>query len=748
MTSHENEQLRQRAEKRLREIRHPQDPTPTPTESARLIHELRVHQIELELQNEELRRIQESLERTRARYFDLYDLAPVGYITLDQSGIIQEANLAAASLTVTPRTSLIGQPLSRLIHSEDQDVWYLSRQRLRSTGDRQHCELRLQQSDGTTRWTRMDTRLETPTDPNTCSWIILTDITEHKESERQLLETQARLHRMMEIAELSFWEWTPHTNAIYFPPEWRRQTGYGAGELPQGFEEWATLLYPQDRERMLERLDAIAAGRISTCEIQYRLRHKDGDYRWFSARLEPILNDSGHIERILGVHQNVTQRKLAEDQALQLAQHDPLTGLPTRGLLEQLANHMLANAKRTGSQMAVLFVDLDRFKAVNDTYGHTVGDQLLQSVAQRLRETFRAQDLAGRLGGDEFVIVLADIHDGEDAARVAQTAIDSLSRPYLIDALDLVVRPSIGISLYPEDAQTIGDLIKRADLAMYHAKKISPGHYQFLTEALNQQAQTTLALEQRLHEAITQQALRLVYQPMLDFQSGDIVGVEALLRWPQPDGTEIPPLSFLPLAESIGLIHELGQWVFEEVCRQHHAWQKAGLPLVRIEVNVSTRQFRHHSFLSHLAQTLRSSDVEPTVLSLELGEATLLQDLPTARQTLAGLRDLGVRVALADFGMGCSCLSEFDDLSLDRLGINRALVRRLDGPNMQAIVETIVRLGQRLQLDVIAVGIETEEQLDFFRDLGCNQVQGFSLGAPMTGDAFVDWCHDRSAGPC
>lgn len=719
-----------------------------PESAEGLIHDLRVHQIELEMQNDELRRVQDALEASRSRYFDLYDLAPVGYLTLGEAGVIEEANLATANLLKTLCGSLVGQPLTRFILPEDQDIYYGCRQRLWSTGERQACELRLRCMEAMPVWCSVDISLAPETGRGEhSSRVILIDITARKQSEQELIDTKERLRRVAAIAELTFWEWDTRTNQVFFPPEWWQQTGYALGELPLRLDEWAALLHPEDRERILDSLTSFAAAHAQPCKIQYRLRRKDGVYRWFAASLEAILDAGGALQHVLLVHQDVTRRKELEDQAIRLAQHDPLTGLPTRALLHQLAEHMLASARRSGLQLAVLFFDLDKFKSVNDLYGHQVGDQLLQAVARRLRDAFRAEDLVARIGGDEFVAVLANISDGDNAARGARTAIEALTPVHRIAGLELHSVPSIGISLFPQDGDSIDGLIQRADVAMYHAKQTGPGRYQFVTEELNQQAQTASRLESRLRDGLRQGEFQLLYQPVLDTQSGAVTGVEALLRWRPSDGGEVAPLTFLPVAESCGLIHELGQWVFQEACRQHGEWRNSGLPPIPVAVNVSARQFHHQGFQQQVALASELAGVASSALSLEVSEATLMQDMTASQRVLSELRQLGVQVALDDFGMGYYSLSELEHLPLNRLEINRVLVQRLSvGGRMPAIVNAILSLGRALQLDITAVGIETEQELEFFRHHACDQVQGFYLGVPMTGDHFTDWYrqHPRS----
>ncbi|MBK5964772.1 GGDEF domain-containing protein [Thiocystis minor] len=746
--------LRQRAEVKLSSRERPAGAGPgtaagdnplMPETYERLLHELQVHQLELEMQNDELRHAQEALEISRARYFDLFDLAPVGYLTLNEAGLIEEANLTAASLLGIPRTDLIGRPLTRCIHPDDRDAYYSCRNRLWSSGERQAGELRLSHENGQPVWVRLETSLSRNATNEHAIWrVILSDITERKRTEQELLDT-LRLRLMSEIAELTFWEWNPNTDEVIFPPAWRRQTGYRPDELPTRLDEWAGLLHPEDCEPVLLNLTGFVEMPENACELQYRLRRKDGVYRWFVARPKAIQDAAGTVERVLLVQQDVTGRKQAEDQAIQVAQHDPLTGLPGRALLDHVANHMLASARRAGRQLAVLFFDLDRFKSVNDAYGHQVGDQLLQAVAQRLRDAFRAEDLVARLGGDEFVAVLANIGDVEDAARVARSALAELQPAYSIDGLELHCLASLGISLFPQDGDTIDCLIQRADLAMYHAKEISPGQYQFVTETLNRRARAEGLLENRLREGLSKREFRLVYQPVLDTRSGAVIGVEALLRWPRTDQADLTPRSFLPVAESSGLIHELGQWVFEEAYRQHAAWRKSGLPPIEIAVNVSARQFQDQGFLHQLTAASAAAGVDPDALSVELSEATLMQDKAESRRVLGELQHLRIRVALDDFGLGCSSLSDLEQLPLDRLEINRALIQRLGATGrMPAIVETIIGLGRALKLDVTAVGIETEADLEFFRQRHCDQAQGFFLGMPMSGERFAGWYREHS----
>lgn len=718
-----------------------------PEDTERLIQELRAQQIQLEIRNDTLHQTQQALEVSRARYFDLYDLAPIGYITLDEEGCIQESNLVAADLLAAPRALLAGRPLAPFLHPEDLQVHEQHRRELWASGAPQSYELRLRERQGETPWLHMATSLTPGVESGLPRWrIVLTDITARKHDELKRQEAQAQLRLVAQVADLAFWEWEPDTDAVSFPPSWQRQTGYGPESLPERLPDWIRLLHPDDRAQMLNELRQFRSTRNGEGELHYRLLRRNGSYRWFAARLQGILDGTGGLTHVLLIQQDVTERKVAEDRALSNAQQDPLTGLPMRALLDRQASQMLASAERSGARLAVLFFDLDRFKAVNDLHGHRVGDKLLQGVAQRLRDSFRAGDLVARLGGDEFVVVLSDIRDGEDAARAAQSALDILRPPYPIEGLELTIAPSIGISLFPRDGDTVEQLIQLADLAMYHAKQNDRGSYRFVTAAMNEQARQTLTLDKRLRQGLTEGELQIAFQPILSPHTLDIAGVEALVRWPQPGGESIPPQSFLHSAESTGLIHDLGQWVLTDVCRQHRVWQHRGMPPIPIAVNISDRQFQHRSFTEGVAKILEQSEVPPELLLLCITEHALMHDLKESSRALAQLKALGVRVCMRDFGIGCSSLTGLELLPLDRLEINPLLVRRLkEAEPMPAILRSIISLGRALHLQIVAVGIENAQELAFFRDEGCDEVQGFFLGSPMSGADFSDWYQTYSS---
>ncbi|MES2000392.1 MAG: EAL domain-containing protein [Pseudomonadota bacterium] len=431
----------------------------------------------------------------------------------------------------------------------------------------------------------------------------------------------------------------------------------------------------------------------------------------------------------------------AKIQMAYLAQHDALTGLPNRILLNDRLAQAMALAQRQGKQLALMFLDLDRFKYINDSLGHSVGDQLLLSVAHRLTAAVRSSDTVCRQGGDEFVILLADVEHAEDAALSAQKILTALTAPHRIDQLELHVTVSIGISIYPEDGQDVDTLIKSADTAMYHAKENGRNNFQFFEPNMNALAVERHAIESGLRRALEWQELVLHYQPKINLESGTITGVEALVRWQHPQRGLILPEQFVWIAEDCGLIIPIGTWVLGEACRQAQSWQDAGLPPIAVAVNISAIQFRHRDFLEHLTRILKDTGLAPHYLELELTESVLMHDATTTIAVLNGLKALGVRLAIDDFGTGYSSLSYLKHFQIDTLKIDQSFMRDIthasaDTPDA-AIITAVVCMGKSLNQRVIAEGVETREQLAFLQAHGCGEGQGYFFSRPVTAEALL-----------
>ena len=440
----------------------------------------------------------------------------------------------------------------------------------------------------------------------------------------------------------------------------------------------------------------------------------------------------------LEAHKMAEQIESTKVQLDHLAHHDVLTDLPNRMLLQDRLSQAIEIALRQGRQLAVMFMDLDRFKHINDSLGHAVGDLLLQSVAQRLVSCVRHSDTVSRQGGDEFVLLLSFIEHAEDAARSAQKILLALALPHHIDGVDLHISVSIGISIYPDDGQDVHALLKSADTAMYYAKENGRNNYKFFESEMNTRAVQRQSVEASLRRALERQEFVLYYQPKINLQNGAIVGVEALIRWQHPELGLLLPAEFVSIAEDCGLILPVGRWVLREACRQARAWQQAGLPPITMAVNTSALEFRSKDFFDNVRITLEETLLAPHHLELELTESVLMRDAETSSRVLHALADLGIKLAIDDFGTGYSSLSYLRQFPIDTLKIDQSFVRQMtNNPDDATIVSAVICMGKSLRQRVIAEGVETAEQLAFLVSKHCDEGQGNYFGRPMAPEALA-----------
>jgi diguanylate cyclase (GGDEF)-like protein/PAS domain S-box-containing protein len=560
----------------------------------------------------------------------------------------------------------------------------------------------------------------------------------HQRALRRLAESEERHALALQGANDGLWDWDVRADKLYFSPRWKAMIGFPEGEIGDAPGEWLGRVHPDDRAGLTQALEGHLSGATQHFESEHRIQHRDGSYRWMLARGIAVRDPNGRATRVVGSQTDVTDRRQAEQRLQHDALHDALTGLPNRVLFLDRLDQSLRRAQRRGragteSCGAVLFLDLDRFKLVNDSLGHHVGDRLLVAVARRLESALRPGDTVARLGGDEFTILLDDVCDAREATVIAERVQATLQDPFHLDSRELVVAASIGIALADPDAAP-SDVMRDADVAMYRAKAEGKGRHAVFDARMHERVMRRLDLETDLRHAIEDDRIEVAYQPLVQIATGRIVGYEALARWHAPDGSAIEPGDFVPIAEETGLIVALGRRVLERACAELAEWRTlpGGEGLV-LGVNVSHRQLSEPNFPVELAAVLKMTGLDARALRLEVREHDLARDTEATRRTLAHvLETLGVRWQIDDFGTGASSLRLLHRFPGDAVKIFGPLVSGMghDGGSFE-IVKAIVELAHNLGLEVIAEGVETAGQLEHLRVLGCEFAQGFHVSAPL-----------------
>jgi diguanylate cyclase (GGDEF)-like protein/PAS domain S-box-containing protein len=556
----------------------------------------------------------------------------------------------------------------------------------------------------------------------------------YKEAERALEASEARF-RVLTESSLDLISVVDAEGVIrYQSPALKHLLGYESPDtVGRNVSEF---VHPEDMEHSRAALRRIIDARQSIEPVEFRLRHQDGTWRTFESLGTNCL-DNPHIHGVVFNSRDVTDRKVIQQRIQHLAYHDNLTGLPNRSLLQDRLAHSIARAERTNRKVAVLFIDLDNFKNINDTLGHDVGDELLRQVARRLTECVRAEDTIARQGGDEFIVLCDGLDDGRGASLVAQKILNALRKAFVLGGTDQHVSGSVGIALFPEDGRDAQTLMKNADTAMFHGKTQGKNTYQYFTAQMNVAVKRRMTLESALRRAVMRRDFLLHYQPQIDLDSGEILAVEALVRWKTEDGGTVSPGDFIPLAEETGLINEIGEWVLREACRQAREWQDMGLPKRRMAVNLSARQFSDRGFLDMVTRVLAESGLEPGCLELEITESQVMRQTEGMIMLLNKLSEMGVQLAIDDFGTGYSSLSYLKRLPIQKLKIDQSFVRDITvDPNDTAIVVAIINMAKSLDLDTIAEGVETAGQLALLRSKGCHVGQGYYFSAPVRAEVL------------
>lgn len=565
------------------------------------------------------------------------------------------------------------------------------------------------------------------------------ELRERQRVEVALRQSEERYALAVQGANDGIWDWDMRTQQVYYSTRWKAMLGYEESEVSASINEWFNRVYVEDRAALSEAVRMHIRAENAHFEHEHRIRHKNGSYRWYLSRGLVYRDEKQVAVRMAGSLTDITPRKNAEEKLIHDARHDTLTGLLNRtSMVEQLRMVIDRLQRRPTYLYAVLFIDLDHFKDVNDSFGHSVGDQLVIAVGQMLRRIIRPTDSVARLGGDEFVILLEDIRDISDATRVAERIRSELRSAELLAGRHLFVTASIGIVLSASGYVEPDDLLRDADIAMYRAKARGRDGFEIFDPAMRDRIMQRLTLEAELRYAVERQEFTVFYQPILSLRDGNFLGFEALLRWNHPTRGLVSPGEFIPVAEETGLILKLDRFVLHEACRQVKAWQTEydGMAKMRISVNMSTKQIFQPDWLDYVDSVLRETGMEPDMLSLEITESTVMENEARTVETLKALRKRGVDVQVDDFGVGYSSLGYLSQFSLGALKIDQSFVRSLDQDHANhKIIQAIIMLTQGLGLSVCAEGVETVNQLNQLDEMGCEYIQGYLIARPQNADA-------------
>jgi diguanylate cyclase (GGDEF)-like protein/PAS domain S-box-containing protein len=560
-----------------------------------------------------------------------------------------------------------------------------------------------------------------------------------KHLEMAIRESEERYALAVEGTNDGLWDWHVPADEIYFSPRWKEMLGYEEEELNGRPDEWFGRVHPDDIDKLRKEISAHLTGATNYFASEHRLRHRDGSYRWVLSRGRAVVDTSGAAYRMAGSLTDIHSRKATEQQLLHDAMHDALTDLPNWVLFMDRLGIAIAQARRYRNRtFGVLFVDLDSFKYINDTLGHTIGDRMLVAISQRLRALLRPGDTVARLGGDEFAVLVNVLEEPSDATRIAERIQEELQRPFELEGLKVSTSASIGIALGSTEYRRPEEVVRDADTAMYRAKSLGKARHAIFDEEMHRRAVEQIRLETELRRAVERQEFRLHYQPIVSLGSGALEGFEALIRWQHPSKGLIYPGAFLPVAEETGLIVPIGWRVLEEACRQVAGWHDR-FPKDRhisMNVNLSRKQFAQGDLIGRIRDILTDTRVDPRVLRLEVSEGLITSNSESTVARLRQLKDLGVRLHIDDFGTGSASLSYLHRLPTDTIKIDRSFVSRVDAENGRVgIIRTIISLARSLGMEVTAEGLETASQLAKLRELECESGQGYYFAKPLTSRA-------------
>ncbi|HJV52208.1 MAG TPA: EAL domain-containing protein [Noviherbaspirillum sp.] len=675
-------------------------------------------------------------QRLQRKYDYLSRYANDMIILADTDGHILEANDRTAQLLGIGREALLRLHIEDLCSPSCHAVLAAALGKLRGEGTAVF-ELTQQRADGTTLPVEVSARAIELSGKNVIQ-LIARDISERKLAQAQLQESRDKLNGILASIHDAVWSFSPGLERLnYLNRSTERVYGHALAEFEKNPRLWLDIIHAEDRPGVEQALHALSPEHPSS-EMEFRILARGGEVRWLHCRSHMVFGADGKPLRLDGVSTDITRRKAAEQRVQALAYYDSVTSLPNRALLNDRLAQATHVAQRSGKKVAVLFMDLDNFKHINDSLGHHVGDLLLRTIGERLLQCVREEDTVARLGGDEFVVLLPDIERGEQAVSVAEKILSITAQPFMLQGQQVHTTISVGIGIFPEDGRQPHELLKHADAALYEAKAQGRNNYQFFTRELNQQIMRSAGVERLLRHAIEAGELRLLYQPQVDVQSGRVVGAEALLRWRHAE-RDFPPAEFIPVAEERGLIGAIGEWALREACQQSRRWQQEGLGPFPIAVNVSPLQFQQKGFAAFITRLLEDTRIDPASLELEITESAIMRRASQVAELATNLRGAGVKINIDDFGTGYSSLSYLKQIPIDKIKIDRSFIARmLEDPDDEAITCAIISLARSLHLRVIAEGVESGAQLERLRRFGCHEVQGYYYSSALPADALRD----------
>ena len=727
--------LRRRAEDRLQRQERATESDRSELEVRKLIHELQVHQIELELQNEALSTAQTKLEAALARSTQLYDAAPVGYFTLNRTGDIVLSNLAGARLLDTEPALLAGVRFGAFVRVDSRETLATLLNRVFESGAPQSCEVSLAVTPR--RIVQMEATLSA--DGLECRAVVL-DITARRDAEAALLENEARLQlaaRVFSHVREGIFIADASGTIIEVNDTFTRLTGFTRDE------SIGQSVFFRDAERQAQDLQCAIWRALhetgSWCGERWSLR-KDGDVCPEMLTISTVRDASREVTNYVALFSDISSQKAHQQQLEHVAHYDPLTNLPNRVLLADRLHHAIAQTQRRNQALAVAYLDLDGFKLVNDTHGHNVGDDLLVAIAERMKEALREGDTLARMGGDEFVAVLVDLESADDCTPVLERLLQAAASPMIAAGIALQVSASIGVTLYPRDPSDADHLVRHADQAMYFAKQTGKNRYHFYDVEFEAAVRSLHENIEDIRFAFEQEQFVLHYQPKVNMHTGKVVGAEALIRWQHPTRGLLLPAAFLYVIENHPFSIELGEWVIQTALMQQRNWRATGLDLP-VSVNIGALHLQQSNFAARLAHTLSGhKDLRPGRLEFEILETCALDDMVQVSESMHACRALGVNFSLDDFGTGYSSLTYLKRLPADLLKIDKSFVHEMvNDPDDLSIVSGVIGLAKAFRRQVLAEGVETIAQGTMLLSLGCSLAQGYCIARPMPAAEFADW---------